>query len=99
MAAPRPALAALGVTDAMPDPFLRVYNGQGEAVAFNDDWQLQTGSTAVEVATAAAAVGAFPLPVNGRDAAIVLELPPGPYTVHVSGAAAGTVLAEIYQIP
>ena len=46
------------------------------------------------------AVGAFQLPVGSKDAALVVRLPPGGYTVQVSGAArtTGTVLVEVYDL-
>ena len=95
-----PALTRFGVADAVPDTMLRVFNADGEVIVTNDNWQQQTnGSTAVEVSSAAAAVSAFSLPLNGKDAAVVIQLPPGSYTVHVGGAVAGTVLAEIYEVP
>ncbi|MBE2214177.1 MAG: delta-60 repeat domain-containing protein [Opitutaceae bacterium] len=94
-----PALGRFGVTDAAPDPALHVYDSTGRLIASNDDWQTQLeGGTAVEVSSAAVAVRAFSLPLGSKDAAVVLELPPGSYTVHVGGAVAGTVLAEVYEI-
>lgn len=94
-----PALQQWGVADAVPDPALRVYDAEGRLIASNDNWQAQTsGSTAAEVSSAALSVSAFALPLGGKDAAVVVELPPGAYTVHVGGAVAGTVLAEVYEI-
>jgi len=50
--------------------------------------------------------GAFPVTPGGKDAALVVRLPPGGYTVVVSGAgnttgspaAVGTALVEIYDL-
>ena len=42
-------------------------------------------------------VGAFMLPPNSRDAAMVVALEPGNYTVQVGGGA-GEVLLEIYHL-
>ena len=41
----------------------------------------------------------LPLNANSKDAALVLQLSPGTYTVQISGAGntAGTVLVEIYD--
>jgi hypothetical protein len=46
-------------------------------------------------------VGAFALPADSRDAALVLTLPPGSYTAQVSGVAntVGVALVEIYELP
>lgn len=46
------------------------------------------------------AAGAFDLPPGSKDAALVVRLPPGGYTVQVSGAGrtTGTVLVEVYDL-
>jgi hypothetical protein len=46
------------------------------------------------------AAGAFQLPAGSTDAALVIRLPPGGYTVQVSGAGrtTGTVLVEVYDL-
>jgi len=45
-------------------------------------------------------VGAFGLPEGSRDAATVLSLPPGGYTVQVSGVAGavGEALIEVFEV-
>ena len=47
------------------------------------------------------AAGAFPLPVFSKDAALVVTLSPGLYTVVVRGVgnAFGAVLIEVYDAP
>ncbi|MBC7366388.1 MAG: hypothetical protein H7343_06170 [Undibacterium sp.] len=46
-------------------------------------------------------MGAFPLPPGSKDAALVVALPAGGYTVQVSGAdgGTGTAIVEIYELP
>jgi hypothetical protein len=46
-------------------------------------------------------VGAFALATQSRDAAVLATLPPGSYTVQVSGASGGTgvALVEVYEVP
>ena len=48
----------------------------------------------------ATASGAFPLVAGSRDAALVVNLPEGGYTVQVSGVAGGTgvALVEVYSL-
>lgn len=94
-----PTLAALGVTGALPDPMLRVRDAAGVTVAANDNWETNDNASAVR--DAAAAVGAFALPAGAKDAALLIELPPGAYTVLLAGAdgGAGTGLLEIYELP
>jgi hypothetical protein len=86
-----PTLSAFGVAGVLSDPKLEIYSGQTK-VAENDSW-------AASLATTFAGLGAFGLPAASRDAAILLSLSPGGYTVHVRGADGGTgeALVEIYD--
>ncbi len=91
-----PTLAGFGLTGLLSDPKLDVIAG-GAVIAGNNDW---TDSASMsQVLATAPVVGAFPLEANSRDAALVLQLAPGAYTVQVSGAggSTGTVLLEIYD--
>jgi hypothetical protein len=65
----------------------------------NDDWLTEGNVT--EIMTAAASVGAFPLVQGGKDAAVLVTLPTGNYTVQVErkGSAAGDALIEVYAAP
>jgi outer membrane protein assembly factor BamB len=92
-----PGLQVFGVPGVLADPLLQVFR-QSEAVAENDDWSDAVNSA--EIAAAAQAVGAFPLPAGSWDAALLLTLPPGPYTAQVSGVngATGVALVEIYEV-
>jgi hypothetical protein len=89
-----PKLAAFGVTGALVDPKLEIYNSAGVKLTENDNW------TAALVPTFSA-VGAFQLDPGSRDAALVAALPPGSYTAQVRGADGGTgeALIEIYEVP
>ena len=52
--------------------------------------------------SAFARVGAFPFDSGAsKDAALLISLPPGSYTVQLpaSGSAAGVALLEIYEVP
>lgn len=91
-----PTLAGFGVDGALTDPVLTLYR-DGVAVATNDDWQISR-SPAV-LAAAAAQLGAFPLRAASLDAALLVTLPPGSYTVAVTSAdgAGGIALVEIYD--
>jgi hypothetical protein len=93
-----PTLAAFGVGNSLADPrlVLRPLNSD-TIVAANDDW----GGTAA-LKAAFASVGAFPFAADdARDAALVLELPPGAYTATVSGKdnTTGVALVEVYELP
>jgi hypothetical protein len=90
-----PGLAAFGVTGVMSDPRLTVFSGSLPAGA-NDDW-----GGGAELTATFAAVGAFGVPSASKDAAIVLTLQPGAYTIAVRGSGAndgGEVLVEVYFV-
>ena len=54
-----------------------------------------------ELAAAATAVGAFPLSSSSQDAALLIAIKPGSYTIQVAGPALaeGTALIEVYPLP
>ncbi|MEO6243961.1 MAG: immunoglobulin domain-containing protein [Opitutaceae bacterium] len=91
-----PGLAQFGVGGLLADPQLSVAPlGQDLTVARNDNW-----GTALDLVAAFTQAGAFALPSDSRDAAVVVRLPPGGYTVVVSGVGntTGTALVEIYDL-
>ena len=87
-----PSLAAFGVPNALLDPTLELYDGNGTLLAFNDDWQ--TDQQAAIIATGLA-------PTHIRESAIVRTLSPGAYTAIVRGFSnlTGVALVEGYQLP
>lgn len=93
-----PTLAAFGLTGALADPILTIYSSQN-IVATNDRWESAENVTAVIAASKNA--GAFNLAANSEDAALLITLPPGAYTVEVKGKSEteGVALLEIYEIP
>ena len=90
-----PTLAGFGVGGPLADPQLALFNGSTQ-IAINDNW---AGSAAVK--DAMAAVGAFALDPTTKDAALLISLQPGSYSVQASGvgATAGTALVEVYEVP
>lgn len=92
-----PTLAAFGVAGSLSDPELNIFDSVGGLVASNDDW---LGDP--DVTTAAAKVGAFALEsTESKDAALLVTLLPGAYTVQVVGSdgSSGVALVELYEIP
>jgi hypothetical protein len=90
-----PTLAGFGVTSALADPKLEVFDASSVKIAESDDWSASLASTF-------AAVGAFALPTGSKDAATLVTLTAGKsYTVQVSGIAnaTGEALVEIYEAP
>ena len=85
------------------DTILAVYTGGAvnalALVATNDNWE--TGNSAAQLSAAFATTGAFGLSAGSKDAALVITLSPGAYTVQVSGVASssGVALVELYDLP
>jgi hypothetical protein len=95
-----PSLAQFGVTGVLADPQLSLFReGNPTALQQNDNWL--TAPNAAQVGLAAGTAGAFALPANSRDAALLVTLEPGTYTAQVSGVGntTGVALVEIYEVP
>ena len=92
-----PTLTGFGVAGALVDPVITVFSG-GTEMARNDNWSDDVSAAAL-VTTTSARVGAFALAAGSRDAALVLTLQPGTYTVLVTGVAntTGVALIEVYD--
>jgi hypothetical protein len=83
----------------LADPQLRLLQGSGTVVRDNDNWEV--GNDAAMISEATAKVGAFPLATGARDAAILINLPPGSYSAQVTGpgTTTGVALVEVYEVP
>jgi hypothetical protein len=86
-----PSLSDFGVPQALGDPTLELYDGNGQTIATNDNWRdtqeqeiLATGIP----------------PSNDLESAIVWDLAPGPYTAIVRGQdnTTGVGLIEVYDL-
>ncbi len=93
-----PGLAVQGVSDIINDPKLTLIDTSHRIIATNDNWSEAANATALTTATAQA--GAFALASNSRDAAALVTLEPGLYTMVVEGVngAQGVALVEAYEI-
>lgn len=93
-----PGLAAHGVSGFLADPQLAVYQ-RGNLLFENDDWGTSNDQTIT--AQLSDLVYAFALSSGSKDAAIVVTLPPGIYTVHAfgKGGSTGVGLVEVYEVP
>jgi len=94
------SLAPFGVGGLLGDPKLELFDGQSRSIMANDNWG-DTG--AFTTATSAfAQVGAFALAHSAsKDAALLVTLAPGNYTVQVRSAdiTTGLALVEGYEVP
>ena len=89
-----PSLTQFGVMAALADPQLRIWNGSGQQIDQNDDWQTHPRSAEIT------ATGFAPL--NARESAAILTLAPGAYTATVVGggaSATGVATIEVYELP
>lgn len=86
-----PSLAASGVSPALQDPVLQLFDGQ-TLIRENDNWQSADNSGQIRASAIA--------PKNPNESAIMIELEPGSYTTVVTGAnsTTGIALVEVYEI-
>lgn len=89
-----PELIEFGVNDPLPTPRITLFSGD-TALATNQGWAL--ADNAATIASTAETVGAFPLSTNRADSALLADLSPGAYTVHLTDDNTGTGLIEIYD--
>ena len=107
-----PSLAQFGLADALPTPLLTVFQA-GKVLATNDGWAApatpnalnavaDTSDPATRLNAAFDRTGAFRLidPAS-HDAALLLSLSPGTYTIQVKSetSATGATLVEVYDVP
>lgn len=89
-----PGLAAFGVPGVVAAPHLRLHDASGAVILENSGWGDSTALGKVFLAT-----GAFPFAQGSADAAAVVTLAPGSYSVEVldDSGRGGVALAEIYD--
>lgn len=86
-----PSLVPFGISGALADPVLEVYDGSGNLLFSNDNWR----------ATQAQEISATDLaPTSDREAAVLATLIPGNYTalVHDARFSTGVGLVEAYDL-
>jgi hypothetical protein len=84
-------LTGFGVSNALPDPTLSLYDGNGVLLLSNDDWRDTQESIISSTGVA---------PTNDLESAIAGTLAPGSYTAIVRGYDNGTgnALVEVYGL-
>jgi len=88
-----PSLSNFGISGALAQPTLTLFSASGTTpLATNAGWGGTAALTAVFTQ-----VGAFTLPAASADAAMLVTLAPGNYSVQVAGS--GIALVEIYEVP
>jgi hypothetical protein len=94
-----PALTGFGVSGALAQPSLSVFDSSGAVIASNTGWG--TGTNPVQITSAGASVGAFALAPGSADSALIVNVSAGAYTMQLSGVSnsTGVALAEVYEVP
>ncbi len=94
-----PALGAFGVSGTLADPAIAILDAVGRQIAngANDNWETAGGPALTAAFTQS---GAFPFAAGSRDAALLVDLMPGNYTIQVNGVggATGNALVEVYDL-
>lgn len=88
--------APFNVPGVVADLQLALYNKNQAKLGENNDW----GGTTL-LSSVFASVGAFALPANSKDAALLVTLNPGEYSVVATGVGGttGVGLVEVYEAP
>ncbi len=92
-----PDLENRGVAEFLPNPLIRIFNGD-QVIAENDNWSSQSNTESlIEFSNR---VQASPLLAGSLDAAILLDLNPGVYTVFLdTNGGEGEGLFEVFDDP
>lgn len=91
-----PSLEQFGIAGVLEHPILEVLNASGEVIASNDGWNGLSS-----ISEAASTVGAFAIDTESQDAAIIISLDTGLYTLRILGeeGTTGVALVELYALP
>ena len=102
-----PGLARFGVSGALDDPVLHVYDADGRLLAANDDWAaplevdpIHPAFDPPDLARAQELVGAFTIDPAGRDSVVLMVVAPGAYTAQArsESGAEGETIIEVYLV-
>jgi hypothetical protein len=88
------------IPSALANPTLELHNGAGSLIASNDNWQstviggIITSNQVIDIVVSRHAPG------DGRESAIIADLPAGNYTAIVRGVndTTGVGLVEVYDL-
>jgi hypothetical protein len=95
-----PELTQHGVPNALANPILELHNGTGTLIASNDNWITTILGGIITSNQVAAIRDTGHAPSDGRESAIIAELPAGNYTAIVRGVnnSTGVGLMEVYDL-
>ena len=91
-----PSLSASGISGALQDTTLELYDGNGTSIATNDNWKTRPDGSSQQAEIEATTIP----PTNDLESALVATLPPGNYTAIVRGKnnTTGVGLVEVYNL-
>jgi len=95
-----PELMRYGVPNALANPTLELHDSTGALIATNDNWRTTIIGGIITGDQVRAIMASSMAPRDGRESAIVADLPPGSYTAIVRGVnnTTGVALVEVYDL-
>ena len=95
-----PELTQYGVPNALSNPTLELYNGAGALIGSNDNWQHTIIGGIITSNQVRDIINSGYPPGDGRESAIIADLPAGNYTAIVKGVnnLTGVALIEVYDL-
>lgn len=95
-----PSLRPFGITDALANPTLDIFDSSNTKIASNDDWKTTQAGGIITGDQAAEIQGSKLAPSNDLESAIIASLAPGSYTAVVRGAgnSVGTGVVDAFDL-
>ena len=95
-----PELSRYGVPDVLANPTLELHDGTGALIASNDNWITTIIGGIITANQFRDIQASGHAPGDGRESAIIADLPPGNYTAIVRGVnnTTGVALVEVYDL-
>jgi hypothetical protein len=95
-----PELTQYGVPNALANPTLELHDSTGALIASNNNWATTIIGGIITARQGRDIQASGYAPGDGRESAIIADLPPGNYTAIVRGVAntTGVALAEVYDL-
>jgi len=95
-----PELAQYGITNALANPTLQLYNAAGLLIGSNDNWQTTIIGGVITSSQVSDIQNSGHAPTAASESAIIADLPTGSYTAIVSGVSntTGVALVDVYDL-
>ena len=95
-----PELTQYGVPNALANPTLELHDSTGALIATNDNWRTTIIGGIITTNQVREITASGLAPADGRESAIIAELPAGNYTAILRGVndTTGVALVEVYDL-